>query len=91
MTSVDRRGVANILVQMLIALLVVPIVFIIGGFVLQQIVSVFPAGDMSPQAQTTLYYLQQVWNYWPIIAVVVIIIWAIAASQRREPWYDIEE
>jgi hypothetical protein len=89
--KLDRRGVANILVQMLIALLIVPIVFLVGGFVLQQIVNAFPTGDMPSQAQTTLYYIQQVWNYWPIIAVIVIIIWAIAASQRREPWYDIEE
>jgi len=88
--KVDGRGVANILVQVLIALFVVPIVYVIGGFVLRKVLDSVPTSHLSSEASAILAYLDAVWNYWPIIAIVIVIVWAIAAAQRREPWYEEE-
>ena len=86
-----RLGIAYILISLIIVFTIIPIVYIVGGYIVSKIyVSVDTSDIVTPQSRNIINYLLMIWDYWPVLAVIVGIIWAIVVSQKREPWYDEE-
>jgi len=85
------RGVAYILVNLLIVFTILPIIYLIGGYLVNSVYnSVYKDELASPLAKQVLDAARLHWDYFFIIAFFIALIWAVVASQRREGWYEEE-
>jgi hypothetical protein len=72
---------------------VTALVFMVGfvWIVMSQVYvdKLFPFGDEAVSghvnATNTLTHVKNVWNYWPLITIFVLIIYGIARSLKKEP------
>ena len=85
------RGVANIVIGLIILLIFVPIFYIIGGYIVNSIVKNVDPSMLGPNGQQVIDYILTVWDYLPIIMIMIGILWAIAKAMWREGWTDVQE
>ena len=85
------KGVAYILIALIIVLTIVPLVYIVGGYVVSQVYRAVNTSEIvTPHSRSVLDYILMIWDYWPVLAVVIGILWAILVAQKHEPWWESE-
>ena len=89
--KLDKKGLANVVVQLIIFLTIIPLVYVVGGYVVKYVIDALPSSELTPMSSQVITHIVTIWDWLPLILIVVAIIWAIAAAQRREPQYDVEE
>jgi len=86
------KGVAYILITLIIVMMIIPIVYVIGGYVVSRLYTAVNTTDIiTPFSKTVLEHIMTVWDYWPVIAIIVCLVWAVLEAQRREPWWERSE
>ena len=84
-----RKGAIAIVVQAIVALLIISIVYVIGGYIYEYLKNT--ANDQLSKinmtnnaSQATLDIIDIAWKIWPLPLIIGIILWVIVASQRKE-------
>jgi hypothetical protein len=89
--KMGNHGVAIIWVEILLAIGVVSMVYIIFSYIIYSTNGIANLVNTSSEvinntrAQSTLNIINIVWQYWPLIFIVGLIMYGFVASQRREP------
>ena len=85
------RGVANIIINLIILLIIVPIIYIVGGYIVNTVIDNVDTSMLGPNGEQIVNYVRTVWVYLPIIMIMIGILWSIAKATWREGWTDVQE
>ena len=82
-----RKGILAVWAAALFAVVVVTVLWVVGYYIYDQVkTSMQETYGFPEEGQETLTRLDQVWQWWPLILLFGVSLWAVLWSQRREPY-----
>lgn len=85
----NKKGSFAVGIWVLLGLVILTIVFLIGAQVVAPIFEVARNDSMvaaSPKATATIDTIEKIWYVFPIIAFILLLVWAFMRATKEEPY-----